>query len=152
MHNYKKRGSERLYGSLLLSMLLFRWCATSFRGRGHTTFGASMWFLSQWGNTDQVWQRVKAGVVKSSSKKRLYSTKRNKVSLWELPAQAVSFFQIWGLLSFFMQMSKMSITLHLDFYHSRAVWGAKRLLEIENKIIVVIMQECETPWHKWAFC
>lgn len=63
--NKKIQETERLLGPLL-SMESGKTC---FRGQNHRAVGASMWLLSQWGNTDQVVQWAKAGVVKSSSEK-----------------------------------------------------------------------------------
>lgn len=78
--------------------LCCRWerCISCFRGRNHRTVSASMWLLSQWGNTDQVVQWVQAGVVKSSSEENF--TGRNKVSLCGLRAQAVFPLQMWAAL------------------------------------------------------
>lgn len=88
----KIKGTERLSG------LCCWWerCVTCFRN--HRAVGASMWLLSHWGNTDQVEQWAKAGVVKSSSEKKLHFTGRNKVSLCGLRPQAVSPLQMWAAL------------------------------------------------------
>lgn len=95
----KKGGNKKEQNELWGLCCWWERCITCFRGRNHRAVGASMWFLSQWGNTDQVVQWAKAGVVKSSSeKKKLHFTWRNKVSLCGLRAQAVFPLQMWAAL------------------------------------------------------
>lgn len=108
-----KKGAERLIVALL------------FMGTQHSSFQrwscwSNMWLLSQRGNTDQVVQWAKAGVVKSSSEKNPTSLGGTKYPCASLvtgsscrPSSDVSRF-----VRLLMQMWKLILTRDLGFCQS----------------------------------